>query len=579
MSRDFKTESHVSDASGLISEILHFSARRAAAAFALIVGASVLEGLSLASFVPVFLLVTDGGVARSGLFAAHYRSAMADMSITTQIVVLLGAITILLVLRTLVIVWRDFVLAKFQYDFVDQQRIALVRALALADWQALTNLRHARIVNALESDIAQISTATFLLVQIVVSVSILASQTVLTVLIAPYLALFAIAVLAIGAVLLGPTLRNSNALGQGLLVDQLSGVNAVGQFLAGIKVARVQNSQNAFADEYRAIVLQMTANRVAYAARQNRVKIAIGLGTIAGGVGLLAFGYWIGMQTALLIASVAVISRMGTPAAAVVGNLQRLFSALPAMGSLNALRATLGVQPHVAEAAKLPIAAGGAICFERVSFRYPAQDGAASEGVSDIAFDIPPGSFVALVGPSGAGKTTLLDLLSGLLRPDAGTIRIGDDALSPERIAAWQDRISYVTQDPFLLNDTIRRNLTWAAPHVDDAALWESLAIAEAADLVAGLPDGLDTVVAERGMRFSGGERQRLSLARALVRHPRLLILDEATSGIDLATERTIMTRLRALPQRPTVIMVTHRTEQLDACDLVLTVSGGRLER
>ena len=134
-------------------------------------------------------------------------------------------------------------------------------------------------------------------------------------------------------------------------------------------------------------------------------------------------------------------------------------------------------------------------------------------------------------------------------------------------LAEWRETLSYVSQDPFLFHDSIRRNLLWASAKASDEEMWKMLGVAEAADLVRALPAGLDTIVGERGALLSGGERQRIALARALIRKPSFLLLDEATSAIDLTSERRILGRLRALEPRPAILMIAHRGESLALCD------------
>ncbi len=140
----------------------------------------------------------------------------------------------------------------------------------------------------------------------------------------------------------------------------------------------------------------------------------------------------------------------------------------------------------------------------------------------------------------------------------------------------WRDRVSYVVQDPYLFRDTIRRNLSWANPQAGDVEIWDALRIAAVDDFVAGLPAGLDTVLGERGTLISGGERQRLCLARAVLRRPLLFVLDEATSAIDVAAERKIIAALLDLKPRPTSVMIAHRDQSLASCDRMLRLHNGR---
>lgn len=182
-----------------------------------------------------------------------------------------------------------------------------------------------------------------------------------------------------------------------------------------------------------------------------------------------------------------------------------------------------------------------------------------------------------IVNPSGAGKSTFADLLMGLLSPSSGELLVDDVPLSPERLQAWRNQIGYVAQETFLFHDTVRANLVWASPGADDGAVWRALEQAAAADFVRALPAGLDTIVGDRGVLLSGGERQRLSLARALLRQPQLLILDEATSSLDSENERRIQAAIDHLHEQTTIVVITHRLSTIRNADMIYVVERGRV--
>ncbi|HLL59502.1 MAG TPA: ABC transporter ATP-binding protein, partial [Allosphingosinicella sp.] len=190
---------------------------------------------------------------------------------------------------------------------------------------------------------------------------------------------------------------------------------------------------------------------------------------------------------------------------------------------------------------------------------------------------IKQGSFLGLVGPSGAGKSTFSDLLVGLYPPRRGEVAVGGVPLDKGALRRWRRQVSYVSQEPFLFHDSIRSNLLWARPDADEADLWGALRESGADELVRGMEDGLETVVGERGALLSGGERQRIALARALLRRPRLLVLDEATNAIDIRGERAILERLSSAPDRPTIVMIAHRQSSLDLCETLVQLQNGRI--
>jgi ATP-binding cassette subfamily C protein len=192
----------------------------------------------------------------------------------------------------------------------------------------------------------------------------------------------------------------------------------------------------------------------------------------------------------------------------------------------------------------------------------------------EVSLSLPAGTLTAITGPSGIGKTTLVDLLAGLCRPAAGEVRIDGVPLPELDLAAWRRRIGYVPQDMALLNDSILENVRLHDPDIGRTAVEAALETAALADFVAGLPEGLDTMVGERGARLSGGQRQRLALARALVHQPWLLILDEATTALDPATEAEVCRRLRQRLGPLTIVAVTHQPALVAAASQVIALSA-----
>jgi ATP-binding cassette, subfamily B, bacterial PglK len=210
-----------------------------------------------------------------------------------------------------------------------------------------------------------------------------------------------------------------------------------------------------------------------------------------------------------------------------------------------------------------------------VTFRYPDARG---DALKDLSVVIRRGETVGFIGASGAGKSTFADVLLGLLRPDAGCIRV-DGADIHSDIRGWQDRIGYVPQSIYLTDDTLRRNIAFGLPaeNIDDDAVWRVLRAAQLEEFVMSLPAGLDSVVGERGVRLSGGQRQRIGIARALYHDPDVVVLDEATSSLDTATERGVMLAVRALHGIKTIVIIAHRLTTVEHCDRLYRLDRGRV--
>lgn len=238
----------------------------------------------------------------------------------------------------------------------------------------------------------------------------------------------------------------------------------------------------------------------------------------------------------------------------------------------------LDLEPDVAPPATPvdldPATVRGDVRIEGVGYGYPDGDRLALDGIDAT---ILAGSHLALVGATGSGKSTLASLLVRLADPSTGRITVDGVDLRDIDPQTLTHVIGIVTQETYLAHDTVRANLLLADPDATEAQLWQALATAQAADLVASLPDGLDTVVGARGHRFSGGEKQRIAIARTLLRDPAVLVLDEATSALDNDTERELQAALDALARGRTTITIAHRLSTIEAADEILVLAGGRV--
>ncbi|MBJ7472592.1 MAG: ABC transporter ATP-binding protein [Solirubrobacteraceae bacterium] len=246
---------------------------------------------------------------------------------------------------------------------------------------------------------------------------------------------------------------------------------------------------------------------------------------------------------------------------------------------LDLLDAPIGVQPG-SRALPEPAAGQrpGAVHFEQVTFGYRDPDGAARPPVlRGIDLDLPAGETHAIVGATGAGKSTLVKLLLRLYDVDHGQITIDDTPLPELRFDELRGAIGYVGQDTFLFDGTVAENLRYGAPNATDAELQRAAERAEAHEFVVGLPQGYDTPVGERGIRLSGGQRQRLTIARALVRDPSILVLDEATSAVDNETEAAIQRSLARVSRERTTLVIAHRLSTIRHADRIHVMDGGAI--
>jgi ATP-binding cassette subfamily B protein len=305
--------------------------------------------------------------------------------------------------------------------------------------------------------------------------------------------------------------------------------------------------------------------------------------------GVLAVQHTLDVGTVVALA--AYLQRLYAP---LLGLSNTQVTVMTALVSFERVFEVLDLPPMIQEAPNaIEIPAGPArISFERVTFRYPSATEvslASLESIAipdkkpqktvlhDVDFTVEPGQLVALVGPSGGGKTTLTHLVPRLYDAQSGSIRISGIDVRQAKLDSLRQRIGVVTQDAHLLHDTIRANLLYAQPDASEAQMKDALRDAQILPLVESLPEGLDTMAGERGYRFSGGEKQRLAIARLLLKGPDIVILDEATAHLDSESEAAIQRALeRALAGR-TAIVIAHRLSTILKADQILVVQDGSI--
>ena len=561
-----------------LRDLASFAGARGIKALLLVFLGAVVEGMGLLLLVP-FLSIASGGqsvpgtilIAANKLFLVVFaRSRFEKLSL------LIALFVALMLARAVIITLRDVTMKKLDLGFVQEIRSRLTKRLGQAEWSVISRLRHSRITQIMGSDIFQLSRATYVVFADTTTLVMLASQIAIAFYLSPTLASLAIVSVAVGVVTLLPMLRRARDVGDYTATTNLSLLHDLGQFLGALKLAVSQNLQSNFTREFDRVLGDLTDKQVAFTRRQTSTRLAVT--TIASLVGAAAviLGIILNVPVPILITLVVIFSRMNGPALQLHGDLQMFVQALPAYEKIRDLEHDLAASRSFdADAATAPDAPDGAIEFRDVTFLHDEKEGTRLGGVHSINATIEPHSIVGITGPSGAGKTTLTDLLVALYPPQQGAITVGGIALRGPVVRAWRNAISYVAQDAFLFHDTIRRNLLWGNDDRDERDVWDALELVGAADFVRRNSQGLETIVGERGSLLSGGERQRLSLARAILRRPRLLVLDEATNAIDVEGERALLQQLVRLPFRPTIVIVAHRPDSLQFCNRLFIVEKG----
>lgn len=561
----------IAEGGALVGDFVRFGRGQLAWTVTLMIVGGFLEGVGLALLVPIFSLLAPQAGGRWQQAAVDTLTSLGFATRMEQLAAVLIAFCLLVAVRAVVLTSRDRQVSDLSLGFVDHRRLMVVTDLANARWSALARVQHARIAHILSSEITRLALACSIMLHATMSGIMLAVQAILLIVLSPAIAALMVVLALMGLVLLVPLSRRAADTGKSSSRFAFRIAGEAAQFLGGLKLAVAHDMTQAFVAQIGAEAAQLRVQQDAQQRFQSQLSVVSTTVSSLIGAVVVFVAVWRGVSTVTLLAALVVLMRMSGPVRALQLSAQQLFGVLPSFTALRELHADLGAPAAILTGPDARPAPEGAIRFEGVAFGYP---GAPAPVYTGLDLTIEPGEMVGLAGPSGAGKTTFVDLLTGLLVPDAGRITIGGAPLGPATLADWRRRLAYVAQDSYLINDSIRRNLTWGSDTRPEADLWAALEQAGARALVEAMPAGLDTPVDERGARLSGGERQRIALARAILRDPRLLILDEATNAIDVATEQTVIAGIRRALPAATILVIAHREETLNGCDRVVSLAG-----
>ena len=377
-----------------------------------------------------------------------------------------------------------------------------------------------------------------------------------------------------------------NVIGESAREEQAGLYKWILQSVTGIKDVKVHNKMDYFTERYRENAIGYANYQIKNNVLTNLPRLLIETVAIVGILAYVGFSMATGVEMASLLPLISAfalaamrllpsVNRVNT----YMANIAYYESALnyiyenvdtKAMSHQEELDAYRLANPNTT-----PITLEKEIELNDITFAYPNTD----KKIFDKAdMKIPVGKSVGVVGPSGSGKTTIVDVLLGLLKPQAGTIT-SDGTNIMDNYEAWLAHVGYIPQTIYMLDDSIRNNIAFGVKEseIDDARIWEVLEQAQMKEFVENLPDKLDAQIGERGVRISGGQRQRLGIARALYHDPELLIFDEATSALDNDTETAIMEAIDTLHGQKTMVIIAHRLRTIENCDIIYEVNDGKI--
>jgi ATP-binding cassette, subfamily C, bacterial len=537
----------------------------------LVAGAT--EGLGLSTLLPLLSVATGSPVSPTG-YEGRVASVLAALGIAPDAGVLIAIVIAALWTKAVLMLLSKrqvgYAVARISTDL----RLRLLRALLAARWSFVSRQPAGRAANAMATEADRAANA-FEYLALIASYSV---ETVVYLGIACAVswrgALAASAAAGFMLLLLNALVQIAHRAGrkQTALLDSL--LTRTTDALGAVKLLKATGRESVVgpllsSDTER---LNRQLERRVLARESLRALQEPVVGT------LLALGLFSALRIfAIPLSSTLVLGLVFTRALTRVASIQGKYQAM--ISETSALFA-IDARIREAESAREPSGGTRWVALERkIAFESVSLERDGRTLFEDLSLEIPSGQITAVIGASGIGKTTLTDLITGLVWPSAGQVRVDGVPLGELDLGAWRRQVGYVPQDLPMLHDSVRRNVTLGDPSLDDAAVESALRLAGAWEFVCALPGGLDASVGERGALVSGGQRQRISIARALVHEPRLLIFDEATAALDAESEAAVWQTIASLRGRTTVVAISHHAGLAGVADLVYRIAGGRAER
>lgn len=487
------------------------------------------------------------------------------LSILTLYVIILSTIAFLQYLLMVRI-------SKTQQDIICHYRNLLHRALLCSRWSFILSNKMSDFNQTLTKQIQSLGLAFYLLLSLLSQVIMILAYCILTYILSWKISLSAILLIVFLFLLVKPINQKIYRRSESSLLKFKDVFQIIGEQLGSIKMIKSYSAEAHFSKELSQSGEVLEQQIMSVTVTKAKSKLVYSVASVFF-ITLFVYGSltWLKLPLETILLLLFIFSRLLPSTLTALNFHHQLLSEIPSLKDVN--ESIIRCSEYLDEGVSLvktsnkPLKFEESIKFENVCYRYPNKT---ENVVSNLSFEIKINQTTALSGPSGGGKTTTVDLLIGLLRPHKGTIRFDDTELNEEYLSSWRKQVAYVTQEVHLFHKTVRENLNWVKSDISDKDIWSALEYASAKDFVEKLPKGLDTVVGDKGVNISGGERQRLALARALLLKPMLLVLDEATSALDQENERKIKNVLAKLKGSLTIVVIAHSQSTTDGADNVI---------
>lgn len=536
---------------------------------------SLLEGAGILLLIPLISLggfVQVENVSEKLMELFHFLPRMPE---SLYLSLVLGLYLFIVVGQTFLQRYLSIRDARIREKFSRHLRLDIYSSLLNSKWSFFLRKRKSDLINLLTAELARVLGAINYFLQLLSHLIFTVIQICIALWLSAGLTLFILACGLMIGYCSKSLIKRSNKLGKQTSKLGESYMAGITDQINGIKDIKSNTLEQSHVHWLQSLTEKMSEEQINYMKLRSDSQLIYKLSSAC----LIALFIFVslkafGAQQDQVLLLILIFSRLWPKFTSIQSNIEQIAASIPSCRLIHEF-----LQECKEEQEKIAVSdereMKGSFQCRNVSFRYNKTK---EEFVLDnINLHILQNQITAIVGPSGAGKSTLIDLLMGLNTPEKGEILIDGSPLTEENLFALRNSISYVSQDPFLFNTSIRENLLMVKNTASDEEMWEALQFSQGYEFVKELPHGLDTVIGDRGVRLSGGERQRLVLARALLKKPSILILDEATSALDVRNEAKVSRAVEALKGRMTVIIIAHRLSTICNADAVVVLEKGKI--
>ncbi|SFL10869.1 ATP-binding cassette, subfamily C [Paenibacillus sp. 1_12] len=542
---------------------------------------SLLEGIGILLLIPMISISGIVNVDMGSNPASPIFEYLHNIPETIGLPLILGLYILLVVLQSLFqqnVTLRNL---KIMIRFTNHIRLETYDALLKANWSFFINKRKSDLIHVLTDELGRVVNGTHLFLQFATSIIFTLIQIGIALWLSTHITLFVLFAGLVLAYFSRHFIKKSRMLGNRTSEIARSYLGGITDHFNGIKDIKSNTLEESRYNWLKIWCGKIEQEQLSYNKLKNNSQLFY---KVASSI-LIALLIFISVklfqaQPGQLLLIILIFSRLWPRITGIQSNLEQLAASIPAFKSLLALQEECNKAVEIQNVEQAykhvkPLTIERGIECTNMYFRYHTDESPFT--LQDINVQIPANRMTAIVGRSGAGKSTLIDILMGLMQPANGQVFIDGSPLTSKNLLSYRRAISYVPQDPFLFNGSIRENLLMIEPNASEEQMWEALQFSASAEFVRRLPQKLDTLIGDRGVRLSGGERQRLVLARAILRQPSILVLDEATSSLDSENEEKIQEALDRLKGKMTIIVIAHRLSTIRNADQVIVLDKGKI--